>query len=56
MTCSPTAWSTRARDLLRTHETEVHRLAARLIECRHMDGDAFERLMDGTERDGRPQG
>jgi ATP-dependent Zn protease len=35
----------RARKILREHEREVHALAARLMECRHMTGDEFERFM-----------
>src|SRR6266566_5974000 len=40
----------RARELLRQHEREVHRLAARLIECRRMDAGGFQRFMEGAER------
>ena len=37
----------RARELLLKHEHQVHRLAARLVECRRMDADAFEHFMQG---------
>ncbi len=40
----------RARELLRKHKHQVHRLAARLVECRRMDADAFEHFMQGAER------
>jgi len=40
----------RARELLRKHEREVHRLAARLIEFRHMDAEEFKSFMEGVER------
>jgi hypothetical protein len=38
----------RARELLQQRESDVHRLAARLIECRHMDADTFARFMEGA--------
>jgi ATP-dependent Zn protease len=39
----------RARKILQKHEHQVDRLAARLIECRRMSADEFERFM--RERD-----
>ena len=39
----------RARQVIEGHEREVHQLAAHLIECRHMDADAFERFMLGAD-------
>jgi hypothetical protein len=38
----------RARELLRRHEGAVDRLAARLIECRHMGAEEFERFIEGA--------
>jgi hypothetical protein len=35
-----------ARKLLRKHERNVHKVAARLIECRHMDTSEFNSLME----------
>jgi ATP-dependent Zn protease len=35
----------RAREVLVKHERNVHKLAARLIECRRMDAGDFETLM-----------
>jgi hypothetical protein len=40
----------RARELLRQHERDVHRLAARLMECRRMEADGFQRFMEDAER------
>jgi predicted nucleotidyltransferase len=39
----------RAREILRKHEHQVHRLAARLIECRRMSADDFDRFMKGVD-------
>jgi ATP-dependent Zn protease len=39
----------RARELLEKHDHEVHRLAARLIECRHMTGDEFKLFIEGAK-------
>jgi ATP-dependent Zn protease len=39
----------RARELLEKHDREVHRLAARLIECRHMTGDEFKLFIEGAK-------
>lgn len=39
----------RAREILRKHEHQVHRLAARLFECRRMSADDFERFMKGVD-------
>jgi ATP-dependent Zn protease len=40
----------RAKQLLTKYAPEVHRLAARLIECRQMEEGEFERFMKGRER------
>jgi ATP-dependent Zn protease len=40
----------RAREILKKHEREVHALAARLMECRHMTGDDFDRFIADMAR------
>jgi hypothetical protein len=40
-----------ARELLIKHRREVRRLAARLIECRRMAADNFERFMSQIRAD-----
>jgi ATP-dependent Zn protease len=39
----------RAHELLRKHENDVHRLVARLIECRNMTGDEFKLFMESAK-------
>jgi len=39
----------RSKELLTKHADEVHRLAARLIQCRHMDVDEFKLFMQGRK-------
>jgi hypothetical protein len=38
-----------ARKLLRKHERKVHKVAARLIERRHMDASEFKSLMEACD-------
>jgi hypothetical protein len=40
----------RARQLLAKHASDVHRLAARLMERRHMKGDEFRVLMENARQ------
>jgi ATP-dependent Zn protease len=50
-TCAPLlAGKERAQHVLTKHAPDVHKLAARLMECRHMNADEFKVLMEKANR------